>query len=68
MMSGMGLIMLVGLIILATVVIGLVRSYGRVETKSKRKNDELLHNDIAYSIGDDGEIVEYSEEKAKRHI
>jgi len=68
MMGGMGLIMLVGLIILAAVVIVIVRSNGSFETKSKRKNDELLRNDKAYLIGDDGEIVEYSEEKAKQRI
>lgn len=68
MMGGVGLILVVGLIILATVVIRVVRSYDRVEIKSKRKNDALPRNDRTYSIGDDGEIIEYSEEKAKRHI
>lgn len=68
MMGGMGLIMLVGLIILAAVVIVIVRSNVSFETKSKRKNDELLRNDEAYFVSDDGEIVEYAEEKAKQRM
>jgi uncharacterized membrane protein len=68
MMGGMGLIMLIGLIILAAFVIVIMRSIGSFETKSKRKNDELLRNDEAYFIGNDGEIVEYSEVKAKQRI
>ena len=66
MMSGMGLIMLAALIVFAAFVIIIARSNGSFEAKSKRKNDELLRNDEAYLIGDDGEIVEYSEEKAAR--
>ena len=61
MMGGMGLIMLAALIIFAVFVIVIVRSSGSFEAKSKRKNDELLRNDEACLIGDDGEIVEYSE-------
>jgi len=60
--------MLLGLIVLTSVVIVIVRSNGSFETKSKRKNDELLRNDEAYLIGDDGEIVQDAEEKAKRLI
>lgn len=68
MMGGMGLIMLLGLIILTAIVIIIARSNGSFEPKSKRKNDELLRNDEAYLIGDDGEIVEDAEEKAKHRI
>lgn len=62
MMGGMGLIMLIGLITFACIVIVVTRSSGSFEAKSKRKNDEILHNDETYSIGDDGEIIGYSEE------
>lgn len=68
MMGGMGLIMLAVLIIFAAFVIVIVRSNGSFEAKSKRKNDELLRNDEAYLIGDDGEIVEYAQEKAKQRM
>lgn len=68
MMGGMGLIMLLGLIMFAAVVIVIGRSKGSFEPKSKRKNDELLRNEEAYLIGDDGEIVEDAEEKAKHRI
>jgi hypothetical protein len=67
-MGGMGLVMLIGLMIFVGVLIIIARSNGSFVTKSKRKNEELRHNDEAYMIGDDGEIVEYSEEKVKRHI
>ncbi len=68
MMGGMGLIIILGLIMFAAVVIVIGRSKGSFETKSKRKNDELLRNDEAYLIGDDGEIVEDAEEKATQRI
>ncbi|MCC6611864.1 MAG: hypothetical protein IT320_00220 [Anaerolineae bacterium] len=58
--------MLIGLIIFAGVVIVIVRSSGSFESKATRKNDEILRNDEAYIISDDGEIVEYSEEKVSR--
>ena len=64
-MGGAGLIMLLGLIILTAVVIVIMYSGGSFETKSKRKNDELLRNNETYLIGDDGEIVKDVEEKAK---
>lgn len=68
MMGGMGLIMLLGLIILTAVVIIIARSNGSFEPKSKRKNDELLRNDETHLISDDGEIVEYADEKATQRI
>ena len=68
MMGGVGLIMLLGLIVLAAGVIVIVRSNGSLETKSKPKNDELLRNHEAYLIGDDGEINEDAEEMAKHRI
>ena len=68
MMGGMGLVMLIGLIIFAGVVGVVIRSSGSFEARSKRKNDEILHNDETYSIGDDGEIIEYSDEKAMGHV
>ncbi len=66
MMGGMGPIMLAVLIVFAAFVIIIVRFNGSFEAKSKRKNDELLRNDEAYSIGDDGEIIECPKEKATR--
>jgi len=68
MMGGMGLIMLAALIIFAAFVILIVRSNGSFEAKSKRKNDELPRNDEAYLISDDGEIIEYAEEKVKQRM
>ena len=68
MMGGMGLTMLLGLIILSAVVIIIARSNGSFKPKSKRKNDELLSNDKAYLIGDNGKIVEDAEVKANRLI
>lgn len=67
-MGGMGLMMLIGLIIAAAVMIVVARQYGSLEPKSKRKNDDLLRSDGSYILGDDGEIIEYAEEKAKQRI
>ena len=63
MMGVMGLIMLVGLSIFVIVI---VRSTSNSVAKSKRKNYELPLSDEAYSIGDDGEIIEYFETEFKR--
>ena len=68
MMGGMGLIMLLGLITFAAFVIVIVRASGSLQVKSKRKNDELLPDDEAYFVDDDGEIVEYSEKKFRRNL
>lgn len=60
--------MLLRLIVFAAVVIVIRRSNGSFEIKSKRKNDELLRNDKAYLIGDNGKIVEDAEGKVTQRI
>lgn len=66
MMGGMGLVMLLGLIAAVTIVALITLPHKSPEATAKRKNDEIILDDEDYTIGDDGEIVEYPETKFKR--
>lgn len=58
--------MLLGLVAIVAFVGLIALSPKRSEATTKRKNDEFNHDDEDFTIGDDGEIVEYPETKFKR--
>ncbi len=66
MMGGMGVIMLVGLFAAVVLLRWLFSSQRWSEARPKQKNDDLLSPDESYELDDDGEILDFAEEKAKR--
>lgn len=67
MMGGMGLVMLVGLFAAVVLLRWLLPSRRWSETRPKRKNEDLLSPDETYELDDEGEILDFAEEKAKRN-
>lgn len=68
MMGGMGVIMLVGLFAVVVLLRWLLPSQRWSEARPKRKNDDLLSPDESYELDDEGEILDFAEEKAKRNL
>jgi hypothetical protein len=68
MMGGMGVIMLVGLFAVVVLLRWLLPSQRWSEVRPKRKNDDLLSPDESYELDDEGEILDFAEEKAKRNL
>ncbi|MBI1281336.1 MAG: hypothetical protein GC179_24630 [Anaerolineaceae bacterium] len=63
---GMGLVILMGVIVAVVAVGRFALSQKPCEATTKRKNDEFNSDYEGFTIGDDGEIVEFPETKFKR--
>ena len=68
MMGGMGVFMVLGLLVVVVLARWLLWPQRASEFQAKRKNEDLLSQDESYELDDEGEILDFAEEKAKRNL
>lgn len=68
MMGGMGVFMVLGLLVVVVLARWLLLPQRASEVQAKRKNEDLLSQDASYELDDEGEIVDFAEEKVKRNF